>query len=71
MLFIPIKAGIIVVGVEANIPPLTPPSFSTTKLANAAMQPAKSADAKEVKIARSPNFEEVVIGDEEQGRPFI
>ena len=73
LLLIPIKAGIIVVGVEAKIPPLTPPSLSTTKVANAAMQPARNADAKEVKIARSPNLEAIgkIVGNDVQGRPFI
>ena len=72
MLLIPINAGNIVVGVAAMIPPLTPPSFSTKKVAKAAMQPENSAAAAEVKIARSPN-----LGDEdgilfwEQERPFI
>ena len=61
MLLIPINAGIIVVGVAARIPPFTPPSFSTTKVARAAIKPANSADATEVNTTRSPNSEGGVI----------
>jgi len=71
LLLIPINAGSIVVGVAAKIPPFTPPSFSTTKVARAATKPANSADATEVNIARSPNFEGGVIWFRVQEIPFI
>ena len=71
MLLIPINAGNIVVGVAAMIPPLTPPSFSTKKVAKAAIQPENSAAAAEVKIARSPNLDVDGIWFWEQERPFI